>query len=97
MMDMKIAGRGKIPAGEYGRIRISGSGRLFGDVACASFSASGVTKGEGIECAEAFSSSGRCFFSGDIKAKSVDSSGSFTCEGDLLQRKHQGKKEHKMR
>ena len=82
-MDMKIAGRGKIPAGEYGRIRISGSGCLYGDVACASFSASGATKGENIECAEAFRSSGRCFFSGDIKANSVNTSGSFTCKGDL--------------
>ena len=31
-MDMKISGKGKITEGEYGRIRIRGGGKLFGNV-----------------------------------------------------------------
>ena len=83
-MDMRIAGRGKIPAGEYHRIKISGSTQLFGAVRCLSFRASGRSKGEGIECAERFKTSGSTVFSNGIKAAQIRAAGSLTCGGDLI-------------
>ena len=82
-MDMRIAGSGKIPAGEYGKISVSGSGRLFGQVYCAIFSASGRSNGEHIACAEGFKTSGSATFTGDIRAKNLRISGSLTCSGNI--------------
>lgn len=82
-MDMRIAGRGQIPSGEYGKIKISGSGKLFGMVRCTSFSASGTSKGEAIECTEDFKIAGNSSFSNSVKARSLRASGKFSCEGDI--------------
>ncbi len=82
-MDMRISGSGKIPSGEYEKISISGSGRLYGTVRCVSFSASGTSNGESIECAESFRISGSCSFSDDIAAMEIHSSGSLFCGGNL--------------
>ena len=83
-MDMRIAGRGTVPAGEYDKVSLSGSGRLFGEVRCNNFSASGTSKGESITCAERFKVSGASSFSGTVKAKNVRTAGSFSCDGDLI-------------
>ena len=83
-MDMRIAGRGTVPAGEYDKVSLSGSGRLFGEVRCNNFSASGTSKGESITCAERFKVSGASSFSGTFKAKNVRTAGSFSCDGDLI-------------
>ena len=82
-MDMRIAGSGTIPPGEYDKVTMRGSGRLFGEVQCTSFSASGSCKGESIACAEGFKASGRAAFSKNIKAKNIRASGSFSCDGNL--------------
>ena len=79
MINMRIAGRGTVPAGEYDKVSISGSGRLFGEVRCNNFSASGTSKGESITCAERFKVSGASSFSGTVKAKDVRTAGSFSC------------------
>ena len=76
---MRIAGKGTIPAGEYNKVSISGSGRLFGEVRCNNFSASGTSKGEGVTCTERFKVSGASSFSGQVKAKNVRTAGSFSC------------------
>ena len=81
MMDMKISGSGKIPAGEYQQVSTHGSGRLFGLVRCTTFHASGSTKGEQLECAEMLRASGSTSFSGDVKAGDAAISGSFSCGG----------------
>ena len=82
-MDMRISGSGKIPAGEYGKISISGSGQLVGHVRCASFSASGSGKGASIECGESLKVSGSVSFEEDIKAGQIGVSGAFHCGGDV--------------
>jgi cytoskeletal protein CcmA (bactofilin family) len=84
MMNMRIAGRGTVPAGEYDKVSISGSGRLFGEVRCNNFSASGSTKGESVTCAEHFKISGSSSFSGSAKALNIRTAGSFSCGGDLI-------------
>ena len=80
MINMRIAGRGTVPAGEYDKVSLSGSGRLFGEVRCNNFSASGTSKGESITCAERFKVSGASSFSGQVKAKNVRTAGSFSCD-----------------
>ena len=83
-MDMKISGSGVIGAGEYDKIRISGSGKVHGPIRCKSFSASGAVDGDGnIECAEDFRVSGSGSFDGSVKAGSFGAYGSFSCDGDI--------------
>ena len=84
MINMRIAGKGTVPAGEYDKVSISGSGRLFGEVRCNNFSASGSTKGESVTCAEHFKISGSSSFSGSAKAQNIRAAGSFSCDGDLI-------------
>lgn len=83
-MDMRIAGAGKIPQGEYEKISISGSGKLFGKVLCTSFKASGSSKGESIECKESFNVSGSASFNENIKANDIHVSGSITTGGNMV-------------
>ena len=83
-MDMRISGSGSVPAGEYNKVSVSGSGALFGKVRCTSFSSSGASKGESIECIETFKVSGASSFSGDVKADYIGVSGSFSCGGNLV-------------
>ncbi len=78
-MEMKISGSGKIPAGEYSNIQISGAGELFGTVRCDSFASSGSAKGEDIICSGELKVSGSGSFRGDISAKKVAVSGSMAC------------------
>ena len=84
MINMRIAGRGTVPAGEYDKVSLSGSGRLFGEVHCNNFSAAGRSSGESITCAERFKASGSSSFSGTVKAQNVRAAGSFSCGGDLV-------------
>lgn len=83
-MNMHISGSGNIPAGEYEKISISGSGKLHGLVRCGSFSTSGSSSGEDIECAENFKVSGSSSFSGNVNAGYIGVSGSFSCGGEML-------------
>ena len=85
-MNMRISGSGAIPSGEYEKISVSGRGSLCGLVRCASFSASGTTKGEALECAEDMNVSGSLSFSGDVKAKRICVSGTLKCNGALAAR-----------
>lgn len=87
MINIRIAGRGTVPAGEYNKISISGSGRLFGEVRCNNFSAFGSTKGEHVACATRFKASGASAFAGQVKARSIRAAGSFSCNGDLIAEK----------
>ena len=84
MINMRIAGRGTVPAGEYDKVSLSGSGRLFGEIHCNNFSAAGRSSGESITCAERFKISGSSSFSGTVKAQNIRAAGSFSCGGDLV-------------
>ena len=92
-MDMRIAGSGTIPAGEYDKVSISGSGRLYGKVRCVSFSASGSSKGEDIECAEMFKISGSSAFAGEIRAKRICVSGSLKVGAGKMDKAEQKSRE----
>ena len=83
-MDMRICGKGNVPAGEYQQVSIRGTGRLFGKVRCFSFRASGKSRGESIECAEKFKTAGTASFSEHIKAKQIRAAGSLSCGGDRM-------------
>ena len=83
-MNMKISGSGNIPAGEYEKVSVSGSGRLHGLVRCISFSTSGSSSGETIECSENFKISGSSSFSGNVSAGYIGVSGSFSCGGEIV-------------
>ena len=82
-MDMSISGSGKIPAGEYGEIAISGSGSLYGSVRCASFRASGSAHGEALSCTGDVRVSGHADFSGRLDTVGLRVSGSFSCDEDV--------------
>lgn len=83
-MNMHISGSGKIPAGEYEKISISGSGHLYGLVKCNSFFTSGSSKGESIECSEKFKISGSSHFSENVSSANIGVSGSFSCGGNII-------------
>lgn len=83
-MNMHISGSGNIPAGEYNKVSVSGSGKLHGLVRCENFSSSGSSSGENIECAENFKVSGSSSFSGNVSAGYIGVSGSFSCGGELV-------------
>ena len=80
---MNISGSGSIAAGEYNeKISISGSGRLKGNVRCASFSASGSAVGEGdLVCMEKASVSGSVRCAGGLTAGELHVSGSLNVGG----------------
>ena len=83
-MDMKIAGSGNIPSGEYESVRTAGSARLYGLVRCKDFSSAGSVHGEAIECENEFKTAGSGHFEGAISAGSVSTAGSFRCDGNII-------------
>ena len=87
-MEMKISGSGKIPAGEYSNIQISGTGELYGAVHCESFKSAGSANGEQLICSGELKVSGSGSFHGDVSANKVSASGSLHCNaitvGDTL-------------
>ena len=46
-MDMRISGSSTMPGGEYGKVSISGSGKVQGNLKCESLSCSGAGKVKG--------------------------------------------------
>ena len=98
-MDMKISGSGKIPAGEFDRISIHGSGSLCGLVRCNDFFSSGAVRGEALTCTGEMKTVGDAVFSdslsvgeliasgslhaGNVTAKAVHLDGVIHCEGQI--------------
>ncbi len=82
-MVMNISGSGNIPAGEYEKISVSGSGRLYGNVRSIYLRSSGSLTGDSLECIEGITLSGSASFSGEVKAETVSISGSFSCAGNV--------------
>ncbi len=82
-MDMKISGAGAIGAGEYDKVRISGSTKSEGLIRCESFHLSGSFSGGEIECSDDFNVSGAAKFSGNIEAKEMHISGALKCGGSI--------------
>ena len=80
--DISISGSGKIASGEYGCVRISGSGRITGDIVAKSVHVSGSAHAMGVE-AEEIRASGSFCAEGDVKAGSIHVSGSGRIDGSV--------------
>ena len=82
---MNISGSGKIAAGEYNEIiKVSGSGRLDGNVRCQALHCSGSVKGTAnVVCIEEVKVSGACKIENSISAQNVYVSGALKVGGDV--------------
>ncbi len=85
---MNISGSGSIAAGEYNEsIKVSGSGKINGNVRCISLSCSGTVKAAGaVECNEKVGVSGYCHIENDLNAQNVSASGSIKVGGNISAR-----------
>lgn len=84
MNDIRISGSGTVGSGEYNEVKISGSGRICGDVKCERFAVSGSAHSAGvIECSGELSVSGSLKTDGGVKADRARISGSTAIGGDL--------------
>lgn len=83
--NLSFAGAGTITSGEYGRVSVSGSGKINGDISCESFSASGSCGGTGnIKCDGDFKCSGAMHLTGEvICGGEFKVSGSSSFDGDI--------------
>ncbi len=80
--DISISGSGKIAGGEYGSVRISGSGRITGDITADNIHISGSGHAMGVEAGE-IRVSGSFRAEGNVKAQSLHISGSGHLDGTV--------------
>ena len=82
---MNISGSGKIAAGDYNEsIKVSGSGRLEGNIRCVALSCSGSVKGDGsVDCTEDVRVSGSCHIEENLIAKNISASGAIKIGGNM--------------
>lgn len=83
--NLSFAGAGTITSGEYGRVSVSGSAKVRGDISCESFSASGSCGGTGnIKCDGDFKCSGAMHLTGEvICGGEFKVAGSASFDGDI--------------
>lgn len=79
---VSIAGAGRLAGGEYTHVRISGSGRVEGDVVAQEIRASGAARFQGSVKAKEIEVSGSAKFAGRVEADTLETSGSCGIEGD---------------
>ncbi len=83
-IDMRISGSSTMPGGEYGKVRISGSGKVQGNLKCESMTCSGAAKVLGdILCLGDMGVSGSFQCEGNVQAKEISASGSCEVGGSL--------------
>lgn len=83
-IDMRISGSTTMPGGEYGKVRISGSGKVQGNLKCESMTCSGAAKVLGdILCLGDVGISGSFQCEGNVQAKEISASGSCEVGGSL--------------
>ena len=81
---VRISGSGCCGGGEYSEVRISGSGKITGDVKCDSMHISGSGKIEGeVDCKNGIRISGSGRIDKDIKCDTLHISGSCSTEGKI--------------
>lgn len=68
-IDMKISGSSTMPGGEYGKVSISGAGKIQGNLKCDSLSCSGSGKVEGDVVTQSASCSGAIKVEGSIDCR----------------------------
>ena len=83
MESVKIAGAGTIQGGEYDEVKISGSGRIVGDVTCNEFKGAGSITIEKSLTAKEFKCSGAVKIEGKLKVKEGKISGAGKILGDV--------------
>jgi len=86
MVDRKsvsIAGAGKIEGGSYERVKISGSGKVVGDVEAEEFKGAGAVKVEGDLKAGRLDVSGAFKVEGALEVEEGEAAGSFKVEGPV--------------
>ena len=86
-MDVKVAGVGSVPNGDYNHVSASGNVELFGLVKCKSIVAKGKIKGESLECQKSAKLSGNATFSGKVTAQELKASGKAAFGGDAFVKK----------
>ncbi len=82
-MDLRISGASAMPGGDYGRVWISGSGKVQGNLRADSISCAGSAKVLGNVVTEDLGCSGSCSLKGDVQAQKVHASGAMKVEGNL--------------
>lgn len=82
-MDMRVSGATAMPGGEYGKVSVSGSGKIQGSLRSDSLSCSGAAKVQGDVVTGRLSSSGDVKIEGNLQADEVSVSGACKVQGDL--------------
>ena len=80
-MDLRLSGSNTVSGGEYNIVRISGSGKINGNIKCSEIHCSGSAKVFGNLCSERVSASGSLSVEGDIICQTLSTSGSLKCKG----------------
>ena len=80
-IDMKISGSSTMPGGEYGRVSISGAGKVQGSLKCEELHCSGAAKVHGdVDCAGELHTSGAGKVDGSARCGSLSASGAFSAQ-----------------
>ena len=80
-IDMKISGSSSMPGGEYGKVSISGAGKVQGSLKCEEMHCSGASNVQGdVDCAGELCTSGAGKVAGSVRCGSLTSSGSFSAQ-----------------
>lgn len=82
-MDLKISGSSTMPGGTYGEVRISGSGRIEGDLNCSSLKISGSGSVNGDTKSEVISVAGSASLKGNVEVGEFKVAGSTAVKGTL--------------
>lgn len=87
MENINIAGSGKISGGEYAQVKISGSGRVLGNIRCTDLRSAGSAHVEGdVECAGQIKCAGSFRCDGRVQADELHVSGSCTLGSEVRAR-----------
>lgn len=81
--DLNISGASVMPGGDYGRVRISGSGKINGDLRAEMLRCSGAAQIQGNTVTEELDCSGVCSVVGNLEAKESHVSGSLKVRGSV--------------
>ena len=80
-IDMKISGASSMPGGEYGRVSISGAGKVQGSLKCEEMHCSGASNVQGdVDCAGELCTSGAGKVAGSVRCGSLTASGTFSAQ-----------------
>lgn len=83
-MDLRVSGSSNMPGGEYGKVSISGSGKIQGDVKCDRLHCSGAARIQGNVITEEIHCSGAVKIEGDLVCSGeAATSGALDCYGSV--------------